>query len=104
VWERQQRFLFEDALDNLDQAISLDPDNRAAVVLKDQLLRAMGGGVTIVLSPEDQRLLQEAQQMYLERRYFEALVIVEQLLRKPANQTNADILELEKRVRAKTGT
>jgi tetratricopeptide (TPR) repeat protein len=104
VWDRQQRFLFEDALDNLNQAISLDPDNRAAVVLKDQLLRSMGGGVTIVLSPEDQHLLQQAQQLYVERRYFEALVIVEQLLRKPTNQTNAEILELEKRVRAKTGT
>ena len=104
VWDRQQSFLFEDALDNLDEAISLDPDNRSAVVLKDQLLRAVGGGVTIVLPPEDQRLLQQAQQLYLERRYFEALVIVEQLLRKPANQTNADILELEKRIRAKTGT
>ncbi len=104
VWERQQRFLFEDALNNLNEAISLDPDNRTAVVLKDQLLRAMGGGVTIVLSPEDQGLLQQAQQLYIERRYFEALLIVEQLLRKPTNQTNADILELEKRVRAKTGT
>gem|GEM_PF-1068981 len=104
IWDRQQRFLFEDALNNLNQAISLDPDNRKAVVLKDQLLRAMGGGVTIVLSPEDQRLLQQAQQLYIERRYFEALLIVEQLLRKSTNQTNADILELEKRVRAKTGT
>jgi hypothetical protein len=91
-------------MNNLNEAISLDPDNRSAVVLKDQMLRDMGGGVTIVLSPEDQRLLQQAQQLYIERRYFEALLIVEQLLRKSTNQTNADILELEKRVRAKTGT
>lgn len=104
IWDRQQRFLFEDALDNLNQAISLDPDNRSAVILKDRLLRAMGGGVTIVLSPEDQRLLQQAQQLYVERRYFEALPLVEQLLEKPSNQTNAEILELEKRLRARTGT
>ena len=104
IWNRQQRFLFEDALDNLNEAISLDPDNRSAVILKDQLLRAMGGGVTIVLSPEDQRLLQQAQQLYVERKWFDALLIVEELLRKPANQTNTEILELEKRLRARTGT
>jgi hypothetical protein len=104
IWDRQQRFLFEDALANLNEAISLDPDNRSAVILKDQLLRAVGGGVTIVLSPEDQRLLQQAQQLYVERKWFDALLIVEELLRKPANQTNAEILELEKRLRARTGT
>jgi hypothetical protein len=104
IWDRQQRFLFEDALNNLNQAISLNPDNRPAVILKDQLLRAMGGGVTILLSPEDQRLLQQAQQLYVARRYFEALQLVEQLLEKPANRTNTEILELEKRLRARTGT
>jgi hypothetical protein len=104
VWDRQQRFLFEDALNNLNQAINLDPDNRAAVVLKDQLLRAMGGGRKIVLSPEDQRLFNQAQQLYVERKWYDALIIVEQLLRKPENRNNTDILDLEKKLRARTGT
>ena len=85
------------------QAIRLNPDNRDAVALKDQLLIATGGEREDVLSSDDQRLLREAEAKYLAGRCFEALASIEQLLRKSSNQRNQEILDLAKRVRAKTG-
>jgi len=103
IWDRNQRDLYDSALDVLNEAIQLNPDNRDAVGLKDRLLIATGGARVDVLSSDDQRLLREAEAKYLAGNYFEALVIIEQLLRKPSNQNNQEILDLEKRVRAKTG-
>jgi TolA-binding protein len=103
IWDRNQRDLFASALDVLNEAIQLNPDNRDAAALKDRLLIATGGERVDVLSSDDQRLLREAEAKYLSGDYFEALVIIEQLLRKPSNQNNQEILDLEKRVRAKTG-
>jgi hypothetical protein len=103
IWDRNQRDLFDSALDVLNEAIQLNPDNRDAVALKDRLLIATGGQRVDVLSSDDQRLLREAEAKYLAGDYFEALVIIEQLLRKPGNQNNQEILDLEKRIRARTG-
>ncbi len=103
IRDRNLRDLYPLALDQLNEAITLNPDNRDAVALKDQLLIATGGEREDVLSSDDQRLLREAEAKYLAGRYFEALAIIEQLLRKPSNQKNREILDLEKRVRAKTG-
>jgi len=103
IRDRNLRDLYPVALDQLNEAIRLNPDNRDAVALKDQILIATGGERVDVLSSDDQRLLREAEAKYLAGRYFEALAIIEQLLRKPSNQRNQEILDLEKRVRAKTG-
>jgi len=103
IRDRNLRDLYPVALDQLNEAIRLNPDNRDAAVLKDQLLIATGGERVDVLSSDDQRLLREAEAKYLAGRYFEALAILEQLLRKPSNQRNQEILDLAKRVRAKTG-
>jgi hypothetical protein len=103
IRDRNLRDLYPVALDQLNEAIRLNPDNRNAVALKDQILIATGGEREDVLSSDDQRLLREAEAKYLAGRYFEALAIIEQLLRKPSNQKNQEILDLEKRVRAKTG-
>ncbi len=100
---RNLRDLYPVALDQLNEALRLNPDNRDAVALKDQLLIATGGEREDVLSSDDQRLLREAEAKYLAGRYFEALAIIEQLLRKSSNQRNQEILDLAKRVRAKTG-
>ena len=103
IWDRNQRDLFDSALSVLDDALRLNPDNREAAVLKDRLLVATGGERVDVLSSDDQRLLREAEAKYLSGRFFEALLIIEQLLRKSGNQNNQEILDLEKRIRAKTG-
>ena len=103
IRDRNLRDLYPVALDQLNEALRLNPDNRDAVALKDQILIATGGKREDVLSSDDQRLLREAEAKYLAGRYFEALAIIEQLLRKPSNQRNQEILDLEKRVRAKTG-
>jgi hypothetical protein len=103
IRDRNLRDLYPVALDQLNEAIRLNPDNRDAVALKDQILIATGGERVDVLSSDDQRLLREAEAKYLASRYFEALAIIEQLLRKSNNQKNQEILDLEKRIRAKTG-
>jgi len=103
IRDRNLRDLYPVALDQLNEALRLNPDNRDAVALKDQLLIVTGGEREDVLSSDDQRLLREAEAKYLSGRYFEALAIIEQLLRKPSNQKNQELLDLEKRVRAKTG-
>ncbi len=103
IRDRNLRDLFPVALDQLNEAIRLNPDNREAIALKDQILRDTGGTRENVLSSNDQRLLREAEAKYLEGRYFEALAIIEQLLKNRNNRNNVELLELEKRVRAKTG-
>jgi hypothetical protein len=103
IWDRNQRDLFDSALEVLNEAIQLNPDNNDAAALKDRLLLATGGVREDVLSSDDQRLLREAEAKYLAGDYFEALVIIEQLLRKPGNKNNQEILDLEKRIRARTG-
>ena len=88
---------FEVALDLLNEAYNNNPNNRNITELKDraQLLR---GGTATVLNSDDQQKFRRAEQLFLDRRYFEALAIVEKLLENPDNQRYAPLTDLKRRI------
>ncbi|MBN2552142.1 MAG: hypothetical protein JXB06_05205, partial [Spirochaetales bacterium] len=103
IWEGRQREAYPDAVELLNRAIQLNPDNREAGELKDRILIAMGEGIEIVPDDETRRLLVEAQQLIRDRNYEQAVDILEYLLEKPANRRNPQILDLLKLARARAG-
>lgn len=95
------RAQFPVALAYLNEAIRLDPDYDAAVVLKDRIQAGSGGAVTVVLSSIAQQQLKQAEDLFIAGRYFEASVLVGQLLQDPENRRNPRLLELQKRIEAR---
>jgi hypothetical protein len=95
------RAQFPVAIAYLNEAINLDPDYDAAVVLKDRIQAGSGGAVTVVLSSVAQQQLKQAEDLFIAGRYFEASVVVEQLLQNPENRRNPRLIELQKRIEAR---
>ncbi|NOY09953.1 MAG: hypothetical protein GXP33_14065 [Spirochaetes bacterium] len=98
---KNQVDLFPSALAQLNKAIELNPDNRKAAGLKDRIQIAAGGTVQAVLSSIAQEQYKIAEDKYLAGKYFEALVIVERLLKNKRNQGYPPLLELKRRIKAK---
>ncbi|MDR0450229.1 MAG: hypothetical protein LBH26_03090, partial [Treponema sp.] len=98
IVENKARVQFEVALRQLNEALTLNPNNTQAMALKDQIQTEMGESGNIVLSSaaegEYQRAVRELQQ----GNTLVALAIVEQLLQDPRNRTSTRILELERRI------
>jgi hypothetical protein len=103
IWEGRQREFYRDAVELLNRAIQLNPDNREAGELKDRILIATGEGIEIVPDDETRRLLAEAQKLVRDRNYQQAVDILQYLLENPANRRNPQILDLLKLARARAG-
>jgi hypothetical protein len=92
------RLQFEVALRQLNEALTLNPNNTQAMSLKDRVQTEMGGSGNIVLSSaaegEYQRAVRELQQ----GNTLVALAIVEQLLQDSRNRGSTRIIELERRI------
>lgn len=93
--------LFPAALDQLNKAIELNPNNQKAIALKDRIQIAAGGTVQAVLSSAALEQFRIAENKYLAGEYFEALAIVERLLKDKRNRNYPPLLELKKRLKAK---
>ena len=87
------------ALTLLDEAISLNPDNDAAILLKDRIQIAVGGKATVVLSSADEAQYQQAIQAFQRGNLVGALALVDGLLQKSSNRRSAKILDLQKRLK-----
>ncbi|MBA7703432.1 hypothetical protein ES703_112218 [subsurface metagenome] len=90
--------LYPVALELLNKAIELDPDNTQAIEIKDDIQLALGGTRKTVLSSDADRQYREAEKKFLQGNYFEALAIVERLLRDPGNKRYKPLLDLKKRI------
>ncbi len=93
--------LFPAALDQLNKAIELNPNNQKAIALKDRIQIAAGGTVQAVLSSAALEQFRIAENKYLAGEYFEALAIVERLLKDKRNRNYPPLLELKKRLETK---
>ncbi len=93
--------LFPAALDQLNRAIELNPNNGKAIALKDRIQIAAGGTIQTVLSSAALEQFRLAESKYLAGEYFEALAIVERLLRDKRNKNYPPLLELKKRLETK---
>ena len=88
------------ALSLLDQAIELNPNNDAAMLLKDRIQTTIGGKAAVVLSSADEAMYQKAIQELQKNNIVTANALVEQLLQKQTNRRSAKVLDLQKRVKA----
>jgi len=89
------------ALSYLNKAIELNPNNQQAAALKDRIAIDQGAETTVVLSSTDQVQFKLAQEQFIAKSYYEALRIVNQLLKDPANQNYSPLLDLKRRIESK---
>ena len=92
------RAQFPLALEYLDAAIRLNPDNNDAISLKDRINRDAGGSVTVVLSTAAMESYREAEDLFLQRRYIEAGIIIDRLLADPRYSRNPQLIELKRSI------
>lgn len=90
------------ALAKIEQSLSLNSDDRAAMELKDKITTRIGGSTSTVLSTEDERLYQLAIQRLQNNKIIEANAIVEQLLKKPQNTGSQKIKDLKVKIDARS--
>lgn len=98
IVERNQRELFPIALEQLNRAIELNPNNQLAIEYKDRIQIAAGERVQPVLNSIALKQYQLAEEKFLAGNYFEALAIVEKLLKDKVNRGYPPLIELKKRI------
>lgn len=101
IVQRNIRSQYPIALEQLNRAIELNPNNQQAINLKDRIQVEAGGGATVVLSSAAEQRYREAEEKFIEGNYFEALGIVERLLQDEQNKRYPPLLELKRRIESK---
>ncbi|GAB1481668.1 hypothetical protein MASR2M78_04830 [Treponema sp.] len=92
---------FPVALEQLNEAVKLNPNNNAALALKDRIQTDVGGQSIAVLSSASERDYQRAVQELQNGNTIVALAIVQQLLQDSQNRNSPRILELQRRIQAR---
>jgi tetratricopeptide (TPR) repeat protein len=92
---------FPVALEQLNEALRLNPNNDQAVSLKDRIQTDVGGQAAVVLSNVAEKEYQRAVQELQKGNTIAALAIVEQLLRDPGNRNSPRIIELQRRIQSR---
>lgn len=95
------RSQFPIALEYLNEAFKLDPQNENVIRLKDRIQSDTGGTSRVVLSSEAQRLYRLAEEKFIAQSYYEALRIVNRLLQDEENQQFSPLLELKRRIESR---
>jgi hypothetical protein len=100
IMDNRNKLLYPDALNYLNQAIALWPQNTQAQGLIDLLQQ--GGSVTAPegkgFTPSDNVLYQKAVVLYNKGQYLESRAIVDKLLAIARNKQNAQLLALNKKI------
>ncbi len=95
------RAQFPIALEQLNRAIELNPENTKAIELKDRIQIDTGGQTSIVLSSVAEEQYRLAEKRYIEGNYFEALAIVQRLLQNKESKNYPPLLELKRRIESR---
>jgi hypothetical protein len=98
IVEGNVRAQFPIALEQLNEALSLNPSNSQAMSLKDRVQTELGGGGSVVLSSTAEAEYQRAVRELQQGNTFVALAIVQQLLQDPQNRNSTRLLELQRRI------
>lgn len=98
IYDSQTRSQFQVALNQLDEAIKLNPDNQTAIMLKDRIQTAQGGQSVAVLSRDDEEKYQIAVQELQKGNKLTAAALVEQLIQNPKSRNSAKVQDLKKRI------
>ncbi|MFP4565716.1 MAG: hypothetical protein ACLFNX_04380 [Spirochaetaceae bacterium] len=91
------------AMSILEEAVTLNPDNREAQILLDRLRIQSGGEATVALSSAEEQQLRRAETLFIEDNAAQAYAIVQQLLRDEDNQRYPPLLDLEERIAERLG-
>jgi hypothetical protein len=92
--------LFEVALTQVNEAISLNPENAEAMRVKDRLLNRMSVPGAIVLSNEDELEYQRAVRELQAGNNLTAFAVVERLMQNPRNRNITKLIELQRRIQS----
>ena len=98
IYDANTRSQFQVALDQLEEAIKLNPNNQTAIALKDRVQTASGGQSVAVLSADDESKYQQAVAELQKGNKITASALVEQLLLNPKSKNSSKILDLKKRI------
>ncbi len=91
------------AMSILEEAVTLNPENRDAQILLDRLRIQSGGEATVALSSAEEQQLRRAETLFIQDNAAQAYAIVQQLLRDADNQRYPPLLDLEERIAARLG-
>ncbi|WP_253719317.1 hypothetical protein [Treponema sp. OMZ 789] len=100
IYRAGDKIAFPIAVQQLDTAIKLDPQNITAIRLKDSIQMSMGGAAAVVLSAADETKYQQAVSELQKGNKVIAAALVEQLMQSPNARNSAKVRELKKRIDA----
>jgi hypothetical protein len=100
ILENNTTTQFEAALVQINQAITLNPENAEATRVKDRLLTRMSMPGDIVLPSEDEETYQTALREYTAGNNLVAYALVERLLQNPRYRNITKIVDLQRRIQA----
>jgi hypothetical protein len=103
IYNKRQRDLYPKAIELLNEAIKLWPDNSGAKQLKDKLQIARGEVIQSIITADDQQALGKAEKLYSERNYAESYTITQKLLKKAANRNYPPLTELNEKNEVRLG-
>jgi tetratricopeptide (TPR) repeat protein len=95
------RAQFPIALEQLNKALEMNPNNQRAVELKDRIQADAGGQTAVVLSSGAEQQYRIAEQRFIDGKFLEALAIVERLLQNRESKNYPPLLELKRRIESR---
>jgi hypothetical protein len=98
IIDRNITVQFEVALQQLNEALILNPNNAQAIAAKDQLQTRMGGTGTLVWDSRSEALYGQVVNEFQRGNYLIASAILEQLLQDPKIRSSTRIQELQRRI------
>lgn len=99
--QRNIRAQFPVALEYLNEAIKLTPEEQKVINLLDRVTSEIGGRSTIVLTNAAQQQYRQAEDAFIAGNFYEALRIVNNLLKDQKNSQFPPLIELKRRIESK---
>jgi hypothetical protein len=93
----------QQAIELLEQAVTVNPENRDAQLLLDRLRINTGGQASVALSSTDEQRFRRAETLFIQGNLGQALAIVQSLLQNPNNQQYPPLLDLRDRITSRLG-
>ena len=101
IVDSDRRSQFPIALAYLEEAILINSDYDAAAILMDKIRTSTGGISQVAMSTSDTQQLRYAESLYIEGRYLEANIIINQLWATPLNRKSSKLNDLKTKVEAR---
>ena len=86
------------AIELLEQALTLNPDNNQATLLLDTLRIRTGGQATVALTTASEQQFRRALTLFSQDSVLQARAIVQRLLTDPQNRSYPPLLDLQRRI------